>query len=150
MSNKTKGNLLVIIQFALIAAIVLMAIDEVNVPWIYIGGVLFIAPGLIIIYLGIKQLGGSLTVHPQPKEKAQLIETGLYKFVRHPIYTGLLLATFGSVVQSMAVVKLFVWLLLVLVLNYKARWEEKLLSATYSNYTDYMLRTGRFVPKLRR
>ena len=149
MSNKAKGNLLVILQFALIAAIVLMAVDEVNEPWIYIGGVLFIAPGLIIIYFGIKQLGGSLTVHPQPKSDAKLIETGLYKVVRHPIYTGLLLATFGSVVQSMAVVKLFVWLILVVVLNYKARWEEKLLSETYANYTDYMTRTGRFVPRLK-
>lgn len=150
MSNKAKGNILVILQFALIAAIVLMAIDEVNEPWIYIGGVFFIAPGLIIIYLGIKQLGGSLTVHPQPKSDAKLIETGIYKYVRHPIYTGLMLATFGSVVQSMAVVKLFVWLILVAVLNYKARWEEKLLSATYANYADYMARTGRFAPALRK
>lgn len=150
MSNKTKGNLLVIVQFALIAAIVMMAIDEVNEPWIYIGGVLFIAPGLIIVYLGIKQLGGSLTVHPSPKATGKLIQTGLYKTIRHPIYTGLLLATFGSVVQSMAVVKLFVWLLLVLLINYKARWEEKLLSVTYADYTDYMKRTGRFVPRFKR
>ena len=150
MTDKTKGNVLVIIQFALIAAIVLMAIDEVNEPWIYIGGVLFIAPGLITIYFGIKQLGGSLTVHPEPKSGANLVETGLYKFVRHPIYTGLLLATFGSVVQSMAVVKLFVWVVLFLVLNFKAAWEEKLLAKKYSTYTDYMKRTGRFVPNLRR
>ena len=78
-----------------------------------------------------------------------MIETGLYKYVRHPIYTGLLLATLGSCVQSMAVVKFFFWFLLLALLIYKARFEEKLLAAKYSTYTDYMKRTGRFVPRLK-
>ncbi len=150
MNDKTKGNVLVVLQFALIAAILLMASDEVNVPWIYIGGVLFIAPGIIILFFSIKQLGGSLTANPVPRESGRLIETGLYKYVRHPIYTGLLLATLGSCVQSMAVVKFFFWFLLLGLLIYKARFEEKLLAAKYSTYTDYMKRTGRFVPKLGR
>lgn len=149
MNDKTKGNVLVVLQFALIAAILLMASDEVNVPWIYVGGVLFIAPGIIILFFSIKQLGGSLTANPVPRESGRLIETGLYKYVRHPIYTGLLLATLGSCVQSMAVVKFFVWFLLLALLIYKARFEEKLLAAKYSTYTDYMKRTGRFVPRLK-
>ncbi len=149
MNDKTKGNVLVVLQFALIAAILLMASDEVNVPWIYIGGVLFIAPGIIILFFSIKQLGGSLTANPVPRESGRLIETGLYKYVRHPIYTGLLLATLGSCVQSMAVVKFFFWFLLLALLIYKARFEEKLLAAKYSTYTDYMKRTGRFVPRLK-
>ena len=149
MNDKTKGNVLVVLQFALIAAILLMASDEVNVPWIFIGGVLFIAPGIIILFFSIKQLGGSLTANPVPRESGRLIETGLYKYVRHPIYTGLLLATLGSCVQSMAVVKFFFWFLLLVVLIYKARFEEKLLAAKYSTYTDYMKRTGRFVPRLK-
>ncbi|AIC48159.1 methyltransferase family protein [Rhodoluna lacicola] len=149
MNDKTKGNVLVVLQFALIAAILLMASDEVNVPWIYVGGVLFIAPGIIILFFSIKQLGGSLTANPVPRESGRLIETGLYKYVRHPIYTGLLLATLGSCVQSMAVVKFFFWFLLLALLIYKARFEEKLLAAKYSTYTDYMKRTGRFVPRLK-
>ena len=149
MNDKTKGNVLVVLQFALIAAILLMASDEVNVPWIYIGGVLFIAPGIIILFFSIKQLGGSLTANPVPRERGKLIETGLYKYVRHPIYTGLLLATLGSCVQSMAVVKFFFWFLLLALLIYKARFEEKLLAAKYSTYTDYMKRAGRFVPRLK-
>ena len=149
MNDKTKGNVLVVLQFALIAAILLMASDEVNVPWIYVGGVLFIAPGIIILFFSIKQLGGSLTANPVPRESGRLIETGLYKYIRHPIYTGLLLATLGSCVQSMAVVKFFFWFLLLGLLIYKARFEEKLLAAKYSTYTDYMKRTGRFVPRLK-
>lgn len=149
MTDKTKGNLLVIIQFVLIAMILLMASDEVNVPWIYFGGVIFIAPGIVILFISIKQLGTSLSANPVPREAGKLIETGIYKYVRHPIYTGLLLATLGSCVQSMAVVKFFVWMLLLALLIYKSKFEEKLLQKKYSTYTDYMKRTGRFVPRLK-
>jgi protein-S-isoprenylcysteine O-methyltransferase Ste14 len=149
MSDKAKGNLLVAIQFILIAAILFMASDEVNEPWIYIGGVLFIAPGLLILAVSFKNLGRSLTANPVPLENAKLIETGIYKYVRHPIYTGLLLAMLGSVVQSMAIVKLFVWLVLLAVLTYKAKFEETLLAKKYPGYVDYMKRTGRFVPRLK-
>ena len=149
MSNKAKGNILVAIQFILIAAILLMAIDEVNEPWIYIGGVLFIAPGLVILVISFKSLGRSLTANPVPLDNAKLVETGIYKYVRHPIYTGLLIAMLGSVVQSMAIVKFFVWLALLALLTYKAKFEEGLLAKKYPGYVEYMKRTGRFVPRLK-
>ena len=150
MTDKTKGNVLVAIQFILIASILLMASDEVNVPWIYIGGVQLIGPGIIILVISFKNLGRSLTANPVPLEAGKLIETGIYKYVRHPIYTGLLLAMLGSVVQSMAIVKLFVWLALFALLTYKAKFEESLLIKKYPGYVEYMKRTGRFVPKLLR
>jgi protein-S-isoprenylcysteine O-methyltransferase Ste14 len=149
MTDKTKGNVLVAIQFSLIAVILLMASDEVNVPWIYVGGVLFIAPGIIILVISFKNLGRSLTANPVPLDKGKLVETGIYKYVRHPIYTGLLLAMLGSVVQSMAIVKFFVWLALLALLTYKAKFEEGLLAKKYPGYVEYMKRTGRFVPRLK-
>lgn len=149
MTDKTKGNVLVALQFILIAMILLMASDEVKVPWVYIGGVLLIAPGIIILLLSIKQLGSSLTANPVPREGGKLIEAGLYKHVRHPIYTGLLLATLGSAVQSMAFVKFLVWFALLALLIYKSRFEEQLLMKKFSTYSDYMNRTGRFVPRLK-
>ena len=149
MTDKTKGNVLVAVQFILIAVILLMASDEVNVPWLYFGGVLFIAPGIIILVISFKNLGRSLTANPVPLDKGTLVETGIYKYVRHPIYTGLLLATLGSVVQSMALVKFVVWLALLALLIYKSRFEEQLLMKKYSTYSEYMKRTGRFVPRLK-
>ena len=120
-----------------------------NVPWIYFGGVLLIAPGIIILVISFKNLGRSLTANPVPLDKGKLVETGIYKYVRHPIYTGLLLAMLGSVVQSMAIVKFFVWLALLALLTYKAKFEESLLAKKYPGYVDYMKRTGRFVPRLK-
>jgi protein-S-isoprenylcysteine O-methyltransferase Ste14 len=149
MTNKTKGNLFVVAQFALLAALILIPSSQGTITSTYVGGVLFIAPGLILLYVSVKNLGRSLTTNPVPKDDAQLVETGVYKFVRHPIYSGLLLAALGTVVQSMDISKAVIWAALFIVLNFKATWEEKLLVKKYSTYTDYMKRTGRFVPRLK-
>jgi protein-S-isoprenylcysteine O-methyltransferase Ste14 len=149
MTDKTKGNVLVAIQFILIAAVLLVPSDSVDVPWLYFGGVLFIAPGIIILFISFKNLGRSLTANPVPLDKGNLVETGIYKYVRHPIYTGLLLAMLGSVVQSMAPFKLVVWLALFALLTYKAKFEESILIKKYPGYVEYMKRTGRFVPRLK-
>jgi protein-S-isoprenylcysteine O-methyltransferase Ste14 len=149
MTNKTKGNLFVVAQFALLAALILIPSSQGTITSTYVGGVLFIAPGLILLYVSVKNLGRSLTANPVPKEDAQLVETGVYKFVRHPIYSGLLLAALGTVVQSMDISKAVIWATLFIVLNFKATWEETLLVKKYSTYTDYMKRTGRFVPRLK-
>ncbi|WP_296630948.1 isoprenylcysteine carboxylmethyltransferase family protein [Rhodoluna sp.] len=149
MSDKSKGNLLVLVQFALIAFVVLWPSGQINIAAIYIGGILLVAPGIIVLYLGIKNLGRSLAANPVPKSDAELVETGIYKYLRHPIYTGLMLASLGSAVQTLDLAKLVVWCALVLLLNYKARWEETLLVKKYSGYANYMKRTGRFVPRLK-
>jgi protein-S-isoprenylcysteine O-methyltransferase Ste14 len=149
MSDKSKGNLLVLLQFALLGFLILWPSGVINLAAIYVGGVLLIAPGIIILYLGIRNLGRSLSANPVPRTDAELVETGIYKRLRHPIYTGLLLASLGSVVQTLNVPKLIVWLVLLVLLNYKARWEETLLIKKYPGYADYMKRTGRFVPRLK-
>ena len=149
MTDKTKGNVFVAAQFALLAALILIPSAEGTITSTYVGGVLFIAPGLILLYFSVKHLGKSLTANPVPKDDAQLVETGVYKFVRHPIYTGLLIAALGTVVQSMDMSKGFIWAALLIVLNYKAAWEETLLAKKYPSYVEYVKRTGRFVPRLK-
>ena len=149
MTDKTKGRLFVYAQFALIAWLVLVPSANGTIVSTYVGGVLLIAPGLVLLYFAERALGKNLTISPVPKEEAQHVEAGVYKFVRHPIYSGILLAGLGTVVQSLDLEKAFVWLALLVVLNFKAAFEEKLLTAKYSTYTDYMSRTGRFVPRLK-
>lgn len=150
MTDKNKGRLLVTAQFALIAALVIIPSAKGTLVSTYVGGVLLIAPGLVLLYFAERALGKNLTISPVPKADAQLVEIGVYKFVRHPIYSGILLAGLGTVVQSLDISKGYVWAALFLVLNFKAAWEEKLLAKKYPTYTDYMKRTGRFVPRLRR
>jgi protein-S-isoprenylcysteine O-methyltransferase Ste14 len=91
-------------------------------------------------------LGRGLTATPLPNEHAQLRTTGLYRFVRHPIYTGLLLTSAAFTAGTGSVTRLAVLALLVLLLTMKARWEEVRLARRFDGYAAYAAMTPRFVP----
>jgi protein-S-isoprenylcysteine O-methyltransferase Ste14 len=109
------------------------------------------AAGLGIVLVAGTALGRGLTATPLPNAHAQLRTTGLYRFVRHPIYSGLLLASAAFTVGTGSVTRLAVLVLLVLLLTMKARWEEVRLARRFDGYAAYAARTPRFVPvRLRR
>ncbi|MHB1473148.1 MAG: methyltransferase family protein [Dermatophilaceae bacterium] len=107
--------------------------------------------GLAVMVIGATGLGRGLTATPLPNAHAQLRTRGLYRFVRHPIYSGLLL-TMGSItVNSGSGFRLLTFGVLVLLLTVKARWEETRLTQRFEGYANYAARTPRFVPvRLRR
>lgn len=82
------------------------------------------------------------------KEHPELITSGPYAFIRHPIYTGLILAMLGSALG----VDVFYALLLVLVgayFIYSARREEAVMLQLFpAQYGAYMARTGMLAPRL--
>jgi protein-S-isoprenylcysteine O-methyltransferase Ste14 len=106
--------------------------------------------GFVILALSALALGKSLTAHPMPGKNAVLVTDGLYKFVKHPIYSGLILAAFGLTITGGFFPHAIFFVALALLLNYKASFEEKLLASTYAGYAEYAKKTGRFIPRLKR
>ena len=107
--------------------------------------------GLVVMVIGAMGLGRGLTATPLPNAHAQLRTGGLYRYARHPIYSGLLLTMTSITVASGSVVRLLTLGVLVLLITAKARWEEKRLTRRFEGYASYAARTPRFVPvRLRR
>ena len=71
---------------------------------------------------------------------------GLYRLVRHPVYTGVMALAVGAALGSGSVAKALAAAALVGWFMLKARWEETRLRAAYPGYDDYAARTPRFVP----
>ena len=94
MNNSLKGNLLVICQFILLGLLILYPSNSINYgPFaltVTIAIAVLLALGLVILGLSFLALGRSLTAHPIPAKNGELVTDGLYRFARHPIYTGLL------------------------------------------------------------
>jgi protein-S-isoprenylcysteine O-methyltransferase Ste14 len=153
MTDKKKSRLLVTVQFLLLAVIFFVptGAPPASTPsWILDLGSFIVWPGLGIVIFSIFKLGQSLTVSPIPTAKAELKTDGLYRWIRHPIYTGLMITTLGIALEAGSVSKLFFVAALMFLFDYKAKWEETLLIQRFPEYRSYMSTTGRFVPRLNR
>lgn len=106
--------------------------------------------GLAVMVIGATGLGRGLTATPLPNAHPQLRTGGLYRYVRHPIYGGLLLTMASIKMASGSGYRLLALAVLVRLLTVKARWEEARLMRRFEGYTDYAARTPRFIPRLRR
>jgi protein-S-isoprenylcysteine O-methyltransferase Ste14 len=138
-------------QVALMVAIVVAGVAGPpwanEESWLRRGVGLLIAVGGQFLFIpGLAGLHDSLTPFPMPLEHARLQVGGVYRFVRHPIYGGLILIALGwSLITSP--LTLAPTVPLVIVLEVKSRLEESMLVRRFPEYDTYRRRVRwRFVP----
>lgn len=146
------GWLFVAAQAVLLVALVLLPpADHWPVPgWLEAVGYLLMALGLALVIVAGLRLGPSLTPTPMPTDSGRLTTTGLYRFSRHPIYSGVLAIVAGIVLRSGNVLVAALGAITVAFFTVKARWEEDRLRERYPDYDAYAATTGRFLPRVRR
>ena len=149
-----RGEWYVIAQFALFLLIVLGPRTVAGLPpWpaglisiSMIVGMVLLALGGLVSLLAALHLGSNLTPLPHPKEGATLVETGMYRFVRHPIYFGVILMTIGFALSVHGWLTLFEAAALVMFFDIKSRREEVWLGEHFPNYEDYRRRVRKLIP----
>lgn len=110
-----------------------------------VGGLAVVAGGTLAL-LATVGLGSSLSPFPKPVARSALVTSGVYAKLRHPIYSGILLAAAGWTTLTASVVALAGSILLCLLFDAKSRREEALLAARHVDYPAYRARTKRFIP----
>jgi len=149
MKLQSKDFIYVISQFILLGLYLLnLNIFEFKITIVirYIS-LLILILGIFIFGLALIQLNKNLSPFPTPKNDSNLIESGLYKYIRHPIYTGILLIVFGYGVYSQSEFKLIISLLLLILFYFKSSYEEQQLNKKFEKYIEFKRKTGRFFPK---
>jgi len=91
-------------------------------------------------------LGASLTALPKPKAGGQLVTAGAYGLVRHPIYSGVILGSFGWSLLFSSPFGLVLSVVLLIFFDLKSRREERWLTEAYPAYPAYQRRVKKLVP----
>lgn len=148
MSDRRVGWIFVAVQNALLLLLIFLPHrDDWPTPsWIRVVAFVLIVAGVVLAVVATLRLGAALTPTPVPSERGELTTTGLYRFMRHPIYTAMLVAIAGVTLYAASFVHLAIALVTVVFFNYKANWEEIRLADRYDAYAAYAAVTPRFVP----
>ena len=91
---------------------------------------------------------GYFHVLPHPVKKSEMVLHGPYRYIRHPMYTSVLLTALALLAGDYSLTRLIICLLLAADLIVKLEYEEKLLVIRFPSYADYCRKTKRLIPFL--
>jgi protein-S-isoprenylcysteine O-methyltransferase Ste14 len=143
MSSSAQGRLLVAAQFALLLALAW--------PWSpaapsIVATALAVAAALVGGWTLMHNRLGNFNIRPEPRATGQLVVSGPYRYVRHPMYVAVLLFAAALALVYCTAAKVALLLALVGVLAAKAALEERALRLRYPEYDAYAQRVARFIP----
>lgn len=105
------------------------------------------AAGLLFAVVARLYIGTNWSPLIQVKEGHELIQSGPYAVVRHPIYSGLMLATLGTAIEYGEVSGFAGFVMIVAAWSYKSRLEESAMAEQFGpKYETYRARVKGLVP----
>jgi protein-S-isoprenylcysteine O-methyltransferase Ste14 len=116
--------------------------------WSLALGWLLFGVGAVFGVAGLAVLRLSRTVFPKPLDGAELVQRGIYRIVRHPLYTSATLLAFSWTLFWQSLPALLVAAALGVFFNFKARREERWLEGKFPEYVEYQRRVKRLIPWL--
>ena len=140
-------SLFVVGQFVLIVLLIISPSIKNVAPGLKPLGFLLQIVGLLIVIIGGVNLRRSLTSNPEPKKDGTFVVTGLYKWVRHPMYLGLIVFGIGITIQRESILAEIETLFLAILLHFKRLYEDRLLLEKFPEAAEYQQRVGAFFPK---
>jgi protein-S-isoprenylcysteine O-methyltransferase Ste14 len=153
-----RGEWYVVFQFVLLGIIILAPL----VPWplmavtagvwlrlMQVGGLILLLAGAGVANAGLLSLGWrNLTALPYPRQESELVETGAYRWVRHPTYSGIILGALGWSLLVNNILALGLTAVLIFFFDVKSRQEEVWLRQRYRAYAAYQKRVAKLIPWL--
>ena len=141
--NRIRSSAMVAVQFAVLAYLLMTGPLLAN-RWGW--AVLEIAGFVVIIAAVLTMNIRRVTAFPEPRADAQLLTRGPYRYIRHPMYAGAMLCVIALVLYTRSPGRTAAFVILLINLWLKMRYEETLLLQRFPEYAELMRRTKRLIP----
>jgi protein-S-isoprenylcysteine O-methyltransferase Ste14 len=106
--------------------------------------------GIVLVLAWLLARGGMRLVFGTKRDNPEVIRDGVFRIIRHPIYTGALLFYLGASLITLSLASAGFWVVILIFYILIARYEERILTQEFGDaYTDYKAKTGMLFPKLR-
>lgn len=105
-----------------------------------------IVGGMLGIWAFVIMGRKNINVTPLVKQDAHLVTNGPYSFIRHPMYSAVLLTIWPLIIDQYSLLRLTAGLILTIDLIIKMLYEESLLRKHFAGYDIYMRETKRLIP----
>lgn len=106
--------------------------------------------GLIITFIGLILVFAGWRSIYKSRQKEAVVDKGIYRYIRHPQYLGLILIISGWLIHWPTIPTLIMWPILIVLYYRLARKEEKLLESQYGErYLLYEKSVPMFIPKIK-
>ncbi|MGW8315951.1 MAG: methyltransferase family protein [Bacteroidales bacterium] len=103
----------------------------------------------VFITGGLLARGGMRTVFGTERKQPEVIDTGVFRIVRHPIYLGALLFYLGAIISTLSLASGILWMGILGFYIWIARYEEKILVEEFGDdYLNYKKKVGMLFPRI--
>ena len=144
-----RGGAWVLVQSVLLLAALFAPVwrcNEWEGEWSIWSGLALIVISALIGIWGVSVLGRNRTPFPMPNPGSQLVRSGIYRWVRHPLYVSVIAFCVGWALGWQSWPAVIVAGVTPFFFAAKARCEERWLRAQFPDYAEYARETWRFVP----
>ncbi len=149
----TRGEWYVVTQVALILLVLVGPRTWPGEPLLSLssrawsaGAVALMASGIALLVAGGLWLGRNTTPMPRPRAGACLVDSGPFRLVRHPMYSGGVFFAFGWALYVRGPLTLVYAVALLVFADIKARREEQWLREAFPGYDAYKRRVRKLIP----
>jgi len=151
LKDNSKGWIYVFIQILLIALILIFSFRDLETTirlksidnYIGLGLIIFGLMLMILVFITFNQI---MTPNPIPLNSYSLNTKGIYKQIRHPMYAGALILLGGVVLYCKSISGFILFIIAIMFIINKIRFEEKMLNEKFSEYKLYSSKTKKLIP----